>query len=272
MINSMNRKNAFLPLLNVASVLVCTAFFACADLGSRGPAVSAGPTVSSMSKLPGNVHVLELFTSEGCSSCPAADRLLNKVKAEGDSAVFVLSYHVDYWDYLGWKDPFSQAAFSNRQREYARRFQLESIYTPQVVVDGGEEFVGSDESRLRAALTKITPAAVSIMATAATAGQKAVQVSYSLSSAEGLSLHLAVVQTEATTDVKRGENGGRTLQHVNVVRELITADAKPAGTIEIRLPDNINPESLSLIVFVQEKGSGKITGAVQTSIPLQKGV
>lgn len=100
-----------------------------------------------------NVAVVELFTSEGCSSCPPADKLLRTIQAESKD-VYVLSYHVDYWDRLGWKDPFSQAAFTERQRDYAQQFNLESIYTPQVVINGVKEFVGSDEQRLRSILTQ----------------------------------------------------------------------------------------------------------------------
>jgi hypothetical protein len=98
--------------------------------------------------------LIELFTSEGCSSCPPADRLLEKLAAENNDKVYVLSFHVDYWNYIGWKDPFSQARFSQRQRNYARQFSLESIYTPQMVVNGVAEFVGSDEQKLRAAIAK----------------------------------------------------------------------------------------------------------------------
>lgn len=97
--------------------------------------------------------IVELFTSEGCSSCPPADRLIDKLVTEKGSEIYILSYHIDYWDHIGWKDPFSQAAFTNRQRQYGRHFSLESIYTPQVIVNGIDEFVGSDERKLRASIT-----------------------------------------------------------------------------------------------------------------------
>src|ERR1700709_1958776 len=97
--------------------------------------------------------VVELFTSEGCSSCPAADDVVAKVQNENnDKPVYILAYHVDYWNRLGWKDVFSDAAYSKRQNQYAAWLNLESIYTPQVVVNGNKEFVGSQESTLRSVI------------------------------------------------------------------------------------------------------------------------
>lgn len=214
------------------------------------------------------IHVVELFTSEGCSSCPPAERLIDALKAEGDSNVFVLSYHVDYWDHLGWKDPYSEAAFSDRQRQYAQRLSLESIYTPQVIVNGSEEFVGSDENRLRASLQKANLNAIAIQASVKRITNENVQLAYSSSSASPLLLNVALLQPEATTDVKRGENEGRTLHHVNVVRALKTVDAQRSGTIEFALPTELSKTLLTMIVFAQEKGTGKIMGATQLNIPL----
>lgn len=215
------------------------------------------------------IHVVELFTSEGCSSCPAADRLLRELKAEDHSGVFLLSYHVDYWNHLGWKDPFSQAAFSNRQRQYAQRFGLDGSYTPQLIVNGEEEFVGSDEKRLRASLAKGSDAPVRIEASAALTDKNTLRIAYSLSSPAGLTLNAALVQAAAKTEVKRGENGGRTLAHVNVVRELKTVEAQPTGNVVVRLPDEGANVSFSVIVFVQQKSNGKIAGAKEVAVPLQ---
>ena len=211
--------------------------------------------------------LVALFTSEGCSSCPPADKLLSTLKAEGDSNVFVLSYHVDYWDHLGWKDPFSQAAFSDRQRQYAQRFSLESIYTPQMIVNGQEEFVGSDESRLRSSLLKNNPKPISIDGVVTRSANGNIALTYRLPSASPLLLNAALVQSEATTEVKRGENGGHTLRHVNIVRALKTVDARQSGTIEFAVPGNLAKTPLVMIVFAQEKGSGKITGATQLAVP-----
>lgn len=253
-------KKAGLPI-----ALACVALAACTNLDSKPSAVNSVPAPVA------NLHVLELFTSEGCSSCPAADKLLSKLKAEADSTVFLLSYHVDYWNYLGWKDPFSQAVFSNRQRQYAQRFGLDGSYTPQLIVNGEEEFVGSDEKRLRTSLAKGSSASVRVTASAAWTDKNTLRVSYSLSSPEGLTLNVALVQNEAKTDVKRGENGGRILQHVNVVRDLKTAEAQPTGNVDIRLPGEGADVPFSVIVFVQQKGGGKIVGAKSITVPLQKG-
>lgn len=182
-----------------------------------------------------------------------------------------MSYHVDYWNYLGWKDPFSQAVFSGRQRQYARRFGLDGSYTPQMIVNGEEEFVGSDEKRLRASLAKQQDAPISLEASASLTDKNTLEVSYSLSSSAGLTLNVALVQNEATTEVKRGENGGRTLQHVNVVRKLATVEAQPTGNVTVRLPGEAANVPLSVIVFVQQKGGGKIGGAKGLAVPLQKG-
>lgn len=194
---------------------------------------------------------------------------MSKLKAEGDSNIFVLSYHVDYWDHLGWKDPFSQAAFSDRQRQYAQRFSLESIYTPQLIVDGREEFVGSDEKRLRTALANTSVTSTIINASAERISEDEVRLTYSLVPSAKAKLNVALVQTEANTVVKRGENEGRTLHHVNVVRELKTVEAATAGTVSLPLPDDFKNASLSLLVFVQQS-DGKIAGVKHLTLPLHK--
>ncbi len=212
---------------------------------------------------------IELFTSEGCSSCPPADRLLNKIAHEKGNEVFVLSYHVDYWDNIGWKDPFSQAAFSNRQRHYAQRFSSESVYTPQVVVNGMEEFVGSNETRLRSSIAKSTPIApLNIKATRK--DKSTIQLAYTIESKMPLVLNFALIKKEATSVVKRGENSGRTLHHVNIVQELKTLEPlSEAGTTEINFPSGSNELDFEIIAFTQHKTSYKITGAAQIPIPVK---
>ncbi|MEO7766220.1 MAG: DUF1223 domain-containing protein, partial [Ferruginibacter sp.] len=101
----------------------------------------------------GGFAVVELFTSEGCSSCPPADEAIGELLARNTDNIYVLSYHVDYWNRLGWKDVFSKAEFSSRQRQYASHFSSEGIYTPQVIVNGATEFVGSDKSKLNDAIS-----------------------------------------------------------------------------------------------------------------------
>jgi hypothetical protein len=208
------------------------------------------------------IAIVELFTSEGCSSCPPADRLLSKVATEFKD-VYVLSYHVDYWNYLGWKDPFSQAAFTDRQRKYAKRFNLETIYTPQVVINGTQEFVGSDEQRLLASLLKNNSLdAIELKGNRKDAST--ISLSYNIKTTDPLWLQIAFVQPLAVSTVKRGENSGRTLSHINVVRQLITVDVEsPTGLAELKIPSSLQIEAFDLILFTQQKNDDKVRSAAR---------
>jgi len=206
------------------------------------------------------ITVVELFTSEGCSSCPSADALAERISGE-DSNVFVLAYHVDYWDRLGWKDPFSQLAFSQRQRTYAQQFALESVYTPQVIINGQKEFVGSNEARLRYAIaTKLSKN--NLMIEAKRDGRQ-VNISYSLSNRPTGDLCFAFIQPNTTTKVLKGENGGRQLDHVNVARFLKTIQAKQSANLDITLPPDLDDTKLNLVVFLQSKNM-EITAAAKS--------
>jgi hypothetical protein len=214
--------------------------------------------------------VVELFTSEGCSSCPPADKLLRRLAAENKD-VYVLSYHVDYWDYLGWKDPFSQVQFSSRQRQYAQQFGLKSVYTPQVVVNGAEEFVGSDEVRLRSVLQK-SSVLPGIDVKVERKDEATVAVTYSLPTGGPHLLQVALVQPQAVTTVKRGENKGKTLEHVNVVRRLKTVPViEGNGTIMLTVHSSLKETPLEVIVFTQQKANSKITAAIRTAVPKIQG-
>jgi len=212
------------------------------------------------------IAVVELFTSEGCSSCPPADKLLARISAENKD-VYVLSYHVDYWDYLGWKDPFSQASFSNRQRDYAQQFNLQSIYTPQVVVNGRYEFVGSNEITLRASLKK-NSTLDKLYLQVERKDASTIVVSCTLKAAATDLLNIALVQPQAQTVVKRGENNGQVLLHVNVVRNLKTVLAKEGSTaVEITIPESIKNQPLQIIGFYNNKSSYQITAAGKIAVP-----
>ncbi|MEJ7767662.1 MAG: DUF1223 domain-containing protein [Chitinophagaceae bacterium] len=206
--------------------------------------------------------VVELFTSEGCSSCPPADAAVAKLLAQHKENVYILSFHVDYWNRLGWKDPFSQALFSARQSRYAAHFSADGVYTPQVVVNGSSEFVGSSENKLNAAvengLYKGTPSDLKISAAKT---DNTVTVSYTISEPHVVLLNLALVQPEAATVVQRGENSGRTLRHVNVVRVLRTADATGKGYFTIKIPPEIINIPLQLIAYTQSKQNFNVLGA-----------
>lgn len=213
--------------------------------------------------------VVELFTSEGCSSCPAADKLIAELAASKKENVYILSYHVDYWNRLGWADPFSKPEFSARQKKYASKFSSESVYTPQVVVNGSTEFVGSDKSKLNGAITNsLQNEKGSDVTMNISRNNNLVVVSYDIKEANKVLLNIALVQPEATTMVKKGENGGRTLHHVNIVRFLQTMDAKGTGNITVQIPQELINKKLDMVVFTQAKSNLKMLGADKKTISL----
>jgi len=213
------------------------------------------------------VAVIELFTSQGCSSCPSADRLLSQTikeaKKEGKN-IFALSFHVDYWNRLGWADPFSDKKYSQRQSEYASRMQLRSVYTPQMIVNGSSEFVGSNQEDLESALDKSLNTKSTVVfktLTATIQNGTPPNVKYELEgNFSGCKINLALISLNETTFVKRGENGGRSLKNENVVRQFISIPAKING--EINFENNPVPvlNNIAIVAYVQ--GSDlKIIGA-----------
>ncbi len=209
--------------------------------------------------------IVELFTSEGCSSCPPADAVLERLEA-GREAI-VLGEHVTYWDHEGWKDRFSAETFTQRQEEYVRRFRIDSAYTPQMVVNGEAEFVGSDEKRARQEILKAAREPKAKVDLAPAGGGVAIKVSGLPAAAKGADVILAVTETRLDTDVRGGENGGHKLRHAGVVRSLSTVgrvDGKAgdyAALGRYRLDPSWKRENLKLVVFVQDRGSKKIWGA-----------
>jgi hypothetical protein len=211
--------------------------------------------------------VVELFTSEGCSSCPPADELIARVqKDDKDRPVFILAYHVDYWDRLGWKDPFSNAAYTGRQRQYASWLRLSSVYTPQIVVNGKKEFVGSDARALRAAVDNDLRTTTAARLSIGSLRQDAQGLEWSWQAGgvkKSVSLVVALVQRSAVTDVKAGENGGKTLSHVQIVRGLhvIDTDGKGSGSGRMDWPGGAKPGDMEVIAFLQDKATGEIIAA-----------
>lgn len=213
------------------------------------------------------VAVVELFTSEGCSSCPPADALLAKLDAEGQKNVFVLSYHVDYWDRLGWKDAFSKREWTARQAAYVAHFNLESAYTPQVVVNGSEEFVGSGSLQLHTSVDNgLHQNGVQQLRVSATKQGGKLAVLYNASPSKDNVVNVALVQKSATSQVIRGENGGKQLRHINVVKDLLTLPATASGEALFSLPQNSSTIDYKIIAFVQNKTDLKIVGAAETAI------
>ena len=222
---------------------------------------------------PAPVPVLvELFTSEGCSSCPPADRLLTRLVQEQPIAgarIVPLGLHVDYWDQLGWKDPASLGAATERQQAYGRVFGGDRIYTPQMVVDGRDELVGSDAAAARRAIERAVKAPhVSVTPNASIDGD-AILAGAAISgippeaAREPLEATLAITEDDVTTVVKRGENGGRALHHDAVVRQLVSLGRVTAG-VELRqrvpLRAGWPRNRLHAVVFVQGRKSQRIWG------------
>ena len=219
--------------------------------------------------------LLELFTSEGCSSCPPADRLLEVLDEKQPVAgadLIVLSEHVDYWDRLGWKDPFSSPQYSARQQEYASKFSRDGVYTPQLVVDGRFGFVGSDEREAASAIKKAIREpriAIAISNIARDGNQVAAHIEWpaSAQNAKGgkAVLYVAIADNKAESHVTRGENGGRNLAHVGVARVLKqvgTIDLGSAFTKDVTLPvqPGAGSNGMRLVAFIQDPRSGQVLG------------
>jgi hypothetical protein len=199
--------------------------------------------------------LVELFTSEGCSSCPPADRLLEKL----DPQAIVLSEHVDYWNHLGWKDPFSSAAFTARQQAYGRIFNIESVYTPQMVVDGEAQVVGNDANKAAEAIAKAVRRKKADVRISRTEAGLRVDIEAPPASAE---IFLALAEDSAASEVSAGENNGRHLHHVAVLRSMHKIGSVKRGATFSRVVELPRPAGLQrVIVFLQEAGPGRISGA-----------
>jgi hypothetical protein len=211
--------------------------------------------------------VVELFTSQGCNSCPPADAFLGELAQRSD--LIALAFHVDYWNYIGWKDPFSSPEATQRQRDYAQSLGLSSVYTPQMVIDGSFDAVGSDRGKVNGAI--------------ATASQrKKIPVSIAASPAGGwlvtipaadidqpATVWLAIYDRQQTTPVRRGENAGKTLTDHNIVREFRSIGRWNGTTLD--LPLDVGATDLAkrgFAVLVQAGTSGPILGAALA--PAQK--
>ena len=231
---------------------------------------------SAAAQLPnaGSTPVLvELFTSEGCSSCPPADALLSRLwrtQPVRGADVIVLEEHVDYWDRLGWKDPFSSEAATGRQYEYGQAFGGNQVYTPQMVVDGRAEFLGSSEGEaLKAIRTAGATAKPAVSLSWADGDMLAIHVESlkNVSNGEAPQVILAVAENMLHSDVKRGENAGRALEHNGVVRQLIavgnvsTSGAGYSSTIPVHAAPEWKRANLRAVVFVQESRSHRVLAA-----------
>ncbi len=244
----------------LACVLIAISIgsFSFANLGETDVKIS--PKIFS----PKGFAVLELFTSEGCSSCPPADALLGKIQSEyADKPVYVLAYHVDYWDRLGWKDAFSDVSFSNRQFRYSQLLQSQQ-YTPQLVVNGESEFVGSNEYSVNEALAQSLVGSSPELKLSVKQDSDQFSVDYEYAgSSDAAELKIALVQKQAERHIKRGENEGRTLKHFQIVRKLYSfrLDADGKGTKQFGVPMDFDREKWEVIAMIQNPKTGRILAA-----------
>ncbi len=232
--------------------------------------------------------LVELFTSEGCASCPPADALAARLHAEQPFEgvdIVILSLHVDSWNDLGWTDPFSSAAASARQRAYAETFGLKSAYTPQVVVDGTEELVGGDgPAVLRAIRTAAArpKARVVLRAVESTRGRPVDTMRYEVVVSDlgrvgrdgAVDVVLAILEDGLDVDVSAGENAGRRLRHDGVVREMhvvgrigAAADGARLATPDLVLRSRWKRERIRVVAFVQERRTGRVVGVSPSRTP-----
>ena len=218
--------------------------------------------------------VVELFTSEGCSSCPPAEKVFKEIKEDAEKNqknIFFLEYHVDYWNGLGWKDPFSKFQFTKRQQNYTSALSEKNIYTPMLLVNGHHPITGSDEeavnSNIRAALEEKT--FIRLSATIDSIANDTAFVSYNSSKTDkNYFLRFAITEDNLASNITKGENSGKKLNHKAVVRIFTTIDLKAnMGTIAIPLKKiNLINGHCSLIVFIQHKQTMRILAATSTSI------
>jgi hypothetical protein len=268
-------KNHRFPVIGLVAIIALTLL---SLRYLRAPSAEARSTGDLTARTP---VLIELFTSEGCSDCPPADRLLEKLdrtQPVGNADAIILSEHVDYWDDIGWKDPYSSHEYSDRQDAYAKQLHLHTVYTPQMVVDGSTEFVGSDERRAVSAIQNAAkdgkiPVALSsvrlegnhnvvahveVGPLASTAGSKSARVL------------IALADDSDQSSVRAGENAGRVLRHVAVLRSLTqvgTVDPSGPFAKDVQVSAaNANPQNLRVVAIVQDMAAGRVLGVGSTRL------
>ncbi len=236
------------------AVSLVSGFFLASFIDQKTPATSSH-----------RFAVMELFTSQGCSSCPPADRILGKYAAENNPEIIALAFHVDYWNYIGWNDPFSNKEYSRRQNAYGKRLKS-TVYTPQLIVNGTKQLVGSNENSIRKtvgnALTENFDAVLSLE-------QPAIEndfltISYRSTFIPNAVINVALVKKKVITNIKRGENSGLKHTNYNVVvgfSTMAVTDQKMTTTIPF--DSTKNASEYFVVVYIQEKDLGKILDAAK---------
>jgi hypothetical protein len=245
-----------MPRPRILLVIAAIAILAALSLTMHGAPPKLGPTPV----------VVELFTSQGCSSCPPADAVIHDIANDPGlrGRVIPLAFHVDYWDSLGWRDPFSSAEWTQRQTRYARTMHLNSAYTPQAVVNGTREFVGSNRSALSAALEKASSekALGAVTLTARREGNSLIATIHATVPPND-DLMLAIVEDGVTTKIEHGENAGRTLTNDAIVRKLIRVIR---GQTAVTVPIDAAWHNLTATTFLQDRGTLIISAAVTAEV------
>ena len=265
----------------LAVLFLSLLFLPMAPVAGRGLQVANKIALSEISSTDGRPILIELFTSEGCSSCPPADALLLKLDTSQPipgALLIVLSEHVDYWDHDGWKDPNSSAALTERQAAYVRALGLSTAYTPQIIVDGTSEIRANDPQQVEkvfhlvmaapkvpvhigeVSLNAVNPAVLSTRIE--TEGE---------SNTHNADVYVAVALDRVESQILRGENGGRHLTHVAVVQQLtkigkLSKRKNFDESIQLKLKPGTDPKNLRIVVFVQEPGPGRVFGAAMRKL------
>ncbi len=220
--------------------------------------------------------LVELFTSQGCSSCPPADTYLSKLIKNGESdgkKIIALSFHVSYWNRLGWVDPFSDENFTHRQQRYSQAFGSSTIYTPQMIVNGSQSYASSRPGIIDQGVNKMLSREPVIKLNASVTSLDHNAIEFKVKAAgemsdKSLYLHAAIVEKGLTTAIKRGENIGRTLHHDNVVRIFNTWDLSKSidGKLSLEFPNDVKIENASLVVYAQKPSTMEVLGADQLGL------
>lgn len=250
-------------------------FIGTAVLGVAISGAIAATTDSNATRVP---ILLELFTSEGCSRCPPADRLLqdldDKQPIKGAQLV-VLSEQVDYWNGLGWRDPYSSPQFSTRQQDYSNKYDFAGVYTPQLVVDGRVGLVGSDAKGTAAAIQKVLrepklPMSLSQVARQGSSISAKLELAPAARTGSAI-LYVALADNRAESQVSRGENSGRRLAHVAVTRVLrqvgtVSLQEPLSKEVSLTVPQGAGAYGLRLVAFLQDPRNGHILAVAERKL------
>jgi len=217
------------------------------------------------------VIIVELFTAEGCSSCPPADELLKEmpdILNKEDKNVIGISFHVTYWNKLGWEDPYSNEQFTDRQKKYVAKLNLPQLYTPQAIVNGEAEFVGSNPIAFRDLVMAASGKSSAYEITSQVMNENGkIFLSYDLNhDPKNIVMNIAIVEKDVVHFIPQGENKGRTLKHTNVVIAFETIVPQKSGKVSITWPEGLAKEKGSIILYTQNSKSLKINGATKLDL------